>query len=225
VHAGVTVIPMTRLAFLSLCLFLSFPAVSLAEEVPTEELTEEQWLKALRASGSYRHGMEVVDKYISAAFDFGAIAGATHWEDIHDYYIQLARAKGCQKGKAYASGPVEACHRMSGSEPKVIGKDYERGKKRALALAEQTLYPGSVSRVLVVLYDYGYVQGMKHGLRVHNDDIRLAQTYYRSCMARANDAKGAEPCAESSKTWSEKLLERLRARIEAHGLPARSQPE
>ena len=169
--------------------------------------------------------MENVEKYITAAFDLGAIAGATHWEDIHDYYIQLARAKGCQKGKPYATGPVKACHRVSDTEPKVVAKDYEEGRKKTLALADETLYPHLVKRVLIVLYDYGYVQGMKHGLRVHNDDIRLAQTYYRSCMARANDAKGEGPCAKSSNAWADALLKRLQKRVEAHGLPARSRPQ
>jgi hypothetical protein len=44
-------------------------------------------------------------------------------------------------------------------------------------------------------------------------------------MARANDAKGEAPCAESSKKWADKLLARMRQQIEAHGLPARSGPK
>lgn len=209
--------------FLSLALFLSIVPLAVASAEAPE--SDEAWLKELRGSGSYRRGMEVVEKYITAAYDFGAIAGATHWQDIHDYYVELARAKGCEKGKAYASGPVKACHRVSGAEPKMVAKDYQSGKDRALALAEGTLYPHLVRRVLVVLYDYGYVQGLKHGLRVHNDDIRLAQTYYRSCMTRANDAEGEGPCAKSSKAWADALLTRLQRRVEAHGLPARSRTQ
>lgn len=212
---------MIRTLALALCLCtLSFSLAS-AEEPQSEEA----WLKALRGSGSYRRGMEIVDKYIGAAYDLGAIAGATHWEDIHAYYVELARAKGCEKGKPYASGPVKACHRISGTEPKVVGKDYERAKKRTLTLADETMYPHLVRQVLVVLYDYGYVQGLKHGLRVHNDDIRLAQTYYRSCMTRANAAKGEGACAKSSKAWADALLQRLEKRVEARGLPARSKPQ
>ncbi len=216
---------MHRCLALTLGLIVGPLTMASADQPRSEPIqSEEAWLRAVRGSGSYRHGMDNVEKFITAAYDLGAIAGATHWEDIHDYYIQLARAKGCQKGKAHASGPVKACHKVSGTEPKVVAKDYQKGKAKTLALAKDTLYPDLVERVLVVLYDYGYVQGMKHGLRVHNDDIRLAQTYYRACMARANDAEGEGPCAKNSKAWADALLARLVERIEAHGLPARSKP-
>lgn len=189
-----------------------------------ERQSDEAWLAKVRGSGSYREGMAKVDELISAAYDLGAIAGASHWEDIHEYYISLARAKGCQEGTPFATGPVKACHRVSGPEPKVVAKDYANGKRRTLALTEGMIYADLVKRVLLVLYDYGYVQGLKHGLRVHNDEMRLTQTYYRSCMARANDAKGESSCAKSSKSWSNALLTRLRDSVEAHGLPARSKP-
>jgi hypothetical protein len=214
---------MQRVIYVILCTSLLLPSLAGAEEPPTDQAqTPEQWLKALRGSGSYREGLADVRKYVEAAFDLGAIAGASRWEDVHEYYIGLARAKGCQKGKPYSAGPVRACHRVSGPEPKMLGEEYAEGKAKTRALAKDTAYPARVEGVIVVLYDYGYVQGLKHGLRAHNDNIRWAQTYYRSCMERANDARGEEPCAESSKAWADQLLARLKKRIEAHGLPARA---
>ena len=186
--------------------------------------TDEAWLKTLRGSGSYREGMANVDRLVTAAYDIGAIAGASHWEDVHAYYTALARKKGCETGKPYAEGPVKACHVVSGPEPKIIAKDYRRGKSKTVELAAETTHPDLVRRVLLVLYDYGYVQGLKHGLRTHNDDIVLAQTYYRSCMSRANAAKGEPVCAKASKTWSDALLGRLSKRIEGHLLAAEKKP-
>ena len=183
-----------------------------------------QWVKAVRGSGSYQAGMRNVREYIDKAYDIGALKGAAHWEDIHVYFISLARAKGCQRGKAYAEGPVKACHKVTEKEPSVTGPDYRAGLTQVTEVADDTHYPGRVRIVLTSLYDYGYVQGMKHGLRVHNDDIRLAQTYYKSCMARATSNKGEKACATGSKEWSEAQVARLKKRIEAHGLPAGAMP-
>ncbi|MGB5701253.1 MAG: hypothetical protein WBM48_00425 [Polyangiales bacterium] len=216
---------MARFLSLVLCLSMWLPSIAAAEAGSKAPATEDEWVKALRGSGSYREGLDAVRELVERAYDLGGIAGASHWEDVHEYYSGVARAKGCQRGKPFADGPVKACHQVTGSEPGVVGPDYKDGMAKTVSLAEETLYPSLVKRVLVVLYDYGYVQGMKYGLRFHNDDIRLAQTYYRSCMARANDAKGEAPCAESSKKWADKLLARMRQQIEAHGLPARSGPK
>jgi hypothetical protein len=205
---------------LMFCMLLPWASSASAEEADSKPLTEEQWLKALRGSGSYRTGMENVRRLIDRAYDEGAIRGAKHWEDMRDYYISLGREEGCQRGKPFAEGPVKQCHRTQGPQPKITGKDYDAGLRTVVKLSDQTLYPGVVRRILVVLYDYGYVQGMKHGLRSHNDEIRWRQSYYRSCMARSSGSKGERACADGSKQWADTVIDGLRKRIEAHGLPA-----
>jgi len=90
--------------------------------------------------------------------------------------------------------------------------------------ALESMYPDLVRKVLFVIYDYGYVQGMKHGVRSHNDQLRWAQTYYKSCVERANDAEHEPACAEASKIWADALLEKLGKQIEAHGLPVGKKP-
>ena len=216
---------MARSFLLALCLVLWLPSLAAAEEAREAPQTEEEWLKELRGSGSYREGLDKVRELVERAYDLGGIAGASHWEGVHQYYTGVARAKGCERGKPLADGPVEVCHQLAGPEPKMVGRNYKEGMADTVALAEQTAYPALVRRVLVVLYDYGYVQGMKYGLRSHNDDIRLAQTYYRACMAHASDARGEPTCANSSKKWANELLARLKKQIEAHGLPARGGPK
>ena len=202
-----------------LAIFLSASSIN-ADDLESNE----DWVKEVRGSGSYQAGLRNVRNLMEAAYDIGALKGAAHWEDIHSYFTSLARAKGCARGKKYAEGPVEVCHKVTGKEPPITGPDYEAGLKKVTAMANATLYPDTVRRVLKSLYDYGYVQGMKHGVRVHNDDIRLAQTYYRSCMSRVSKPEGEASCASGSKGWSEALVARLRKRIEAHGLPAGKAP-
>jgi hypothetical protein len=114
---------------------------------------------------------------------------------------------------------------VSKAEPKVPGSPYKKGKAELATMSLESLYPELVRKVLFVIYDYGYVQGMKHGLRKHNDDIAWAQTYYKSCVARVNDAEHEPVCAKASKAWSEALLHRLRKQIEAHGLPVGEKPK
>ena len=60
---------MTRALVLvfSLLSFWSSPAS--AEEAKSEPMTEEQWLKTLRGSGSYQTGMNNVRRLIDAAYD------------------------------------------------------------------------------------------------------------------------------------------------------------
>jgi len=186
---------------------------------------DEQWLVALRHSGSYQEGVKQVREKLELSYDMGAVNGASHWETIHDYYIELARAKGCNKGTPYADGPVKACHRVSTSEPKLLGAPYKKGRDEIVALSLESLYPHLVRKVLFVIYDYGYVQGMKHVLRKNSDDLRWAQAFYRSCVARANDAAHEPVCASASKAWSDGLLKRMRREIEAHGLPAGKKPK
>ena len=199
-----------------LCAWLLVPSLADAEG----DAGDEQWLVALRHSGSYQKGMKHVREKLELSYDMGAVNGASHWETIHDYYIGLARAKGCKKGTPYADGPVKACHKMSKSEPKLLGAPYKKGRDEIVALSLESLYPGLVRKVLFVIYDYGYVQGMKHVLRKNNDDLRWTQAFYKSCFARANDAAHEPACARASKAWSEGLLNGLRRQIEAHGLPA-----
>ena len=203
------------------CSYFFLPTVISAEERPEQPQSEEQWLAALRGSDTYREGLGNVDRFVDEAYDLGAIAGASHWEDMNEYYTGLARAKGCEKGKPFADGPVKACHRVEGTAPKLVGRDHEEGMAKAVALAKETSYPDRIEPVVVLLYDYGYFQGLKHGIRVHNMSMRLTQTYFRACMERANSGKGETSCAEGSKAWTAKLLERVRQRVETHGLPSR----
>jgi hypothetical protein len=215
---------MNQLLPFALCLCVLSPSAAGAEEPQEQPQTEEQWLKALRGSDTYREGRDNVSRFVDQAYDLGAIAGASHWDDMNEYYAGLARAKGCETGKPFADGPVKACHRVEGPEPKLVGRDHAEGMAKAVALAEETSYPDRIEPVLVLLYDYGYVQGLKHGIRVNNESIRLRQTYFRACMARANGGKGEPACAEGAKTWTTKLLDRVHQRVETHALPARSKP-
>lgn len=185
---------------------------------------DEQWVKAVRGSGSYQEGLRKVRDLVDRAYDIGAIKGAAYWDGIHEYFLSLARAKGCEQGTPYADGPVKACLQVSGKEPAVTGPPYRAGLSEVSAMATNTLYPERIEPMLKNLYDYGYVQGMKHGVRAHNDDIRISQAYYRSCMLRASSNEGERACAEGSKTWSAALVERWRRRIEAHGLPVAKAP-
>jgi hypothetical protein len=169
--------------------------------------------------------MKQVREKIDFAYDLGAVKGASHWETIHGYYIELARAKGCKKGAPYADGPIKTCHEVSKAQPKLLGASYKKGRTKIVALSLESLDPELVRKVLFVIHDYGYVQGMKHGLRKHNDDLRWKQSFYESCIARANDAEHEPACAKASKSWSEALLKRLRAQVEAHGLPVGKKPE
>jgi hypothetical protein len=199
--------------------FLSSPA---GAEQGESAQTEERWLAELRGSGTYHKGITSVREYVDAAYDEGAIAGASHWEDIHEYYIGLARMKGCQKGQPFTEGPIHACHQVSGPAPRLTGSTYAKAKKLALKRADKSSYPERVRPVLEILFEYGYVQGLKHGLRVHNEEIRFRQSYYRSCMTRGNSARAEPVCAKSSKAWADALLQKLEKQMEAHGLPARS---
>ncbi len=97
---------MTRVLSLLLCAWLLLPSLASAEE----HAGDEQWLVALRHSGSYQEGVKQVREKLELSYDMGAVNGASHWETIHDYYIELARAKGCKKGKRDADGPVKVCH-------------------------------------------------------------------------------------------------------------------
>lgn len=206
---------MSRIACtLSLCLVAALPSSARAEGEPDSAT----WVRSVRGSGTYQKGLASVRGLVEEAYDKGALRGASHWENVHEYYQELARMKGCERGKPHAEGPIKECHRVTGPEPELVGSDYRDGMAEVEKVAEKTAYPDVVRRILVVLYDYGYLQGLKHGVRVHNEDIRLAQTYYRSCMKRANDSGGERACATGSKEWSDSLLAGIKKRIEAHGL-------
>jgi hypothetical protein len=212
---------MRRFLLLLLCAWFLLPS-PVSAEGPADD---EQSLASLRHSGTYQKGLKAVRDKIEFAYDLGAVRGASHWETVHNYYVGLARTKGCQKGAPFADGPVKACHKVSKAKPKVPGSPYKKGKGELATVSLESLYPELVRKVLFVIYDYGYVQGMKHGLRHHNDDIVWAQTYYKSCVARANDAEHEPVCAKASKAWSEALLDRLGKQIEAHGLPVGEKPK
>jgi hypothetical protein len=182
--------------------------------------SEKAWLLQLRGSGMYKEGLEAVHSKIDAAYDLGAIAGARRWEKIREYYIEVARSKGCKKGKPHAQGPVKACHRVSTQQPKIIGQAYKAGQAKIVAISRESLDPKTVHKILASIYDYGYVQGMKHGWRHYNDEMEWAETYYRSCITRATDSEHEPVCAKASRAWADAAIERLRKRVEAHGLPA-----
>lgn len=217
---------MTRLLFALLAAFVLAPTLATAEAPKAEApLTEEQRLVKLRNSGTYKQGLERANSKIEHAYDLAAVKGSAHWEAIHSYYLELAKATGCKTGKPHATGPVKACHKPSVDEPQLLGDGYKSGRREITAYSKESLYSELVGRVLFVVYDYGYVQGMKHGIRLHNDELRWAQTFYKSCMARVNDAQHEPTCARASTKWSEGLLEKLRAQIESHGLPAGKKPK
>lgn len=206
------------MAYLIACLLavgLVLPGSARAEE----RKSDDAWLKELRASGAYRQGRDYVSKVVDQAYDIGAVAGASHWEDVHAYYTRLARSQGCEKGSSSDSGHVRACPRVSSTRPKLTGVAYAEGLRDAEKLALDKRHGELLRRVLALLYDYGYVQGLKHGLLVHNDDIRLTQEYYRACIERARLAAMEPMCAEAAKAWSRTLLAGLNGRIEAHGIP------
>ena len=207
---------LTVLVFASLLL----PSLAGADEA----VSEEQALAMLRHSGSYQEGMKKVREKLEHAYDIGAVVGAAQWEKLHDYYIEVARAKGCKKGVPFAEGPVQACHKVTTPEIKPLGSRYKKGRMDVIALSSESFYPELVKKVLLVIYDYGYVQGAKHVLRKHNDDLLWAQSFYRSCIARANDAAHEPTCANASKRWSQGVLRRLRDEVEAHGLPTGKEP-
>jgi hypothetical protein len=209
---------MHRLFALALFL-LSLPAVASAESPPPEAQSDANDLTMLRKSGTYQGGLAHAREFFDMAYDLGAVRGLTRWKVVHAYYLELADAKGCKKGMPFAKGPVEACRKVKGSEPKLLGKGYKEGKREVIEHSKQTLYPDLVEKVLLVVYDYGYVKGMKHGLRRYNDDILWGQRYYKSCLQRANDAEHEPVCASASKEWSDGLLERLRGELGSHGLP------
>ena len=106
---------MTRALVLVFSLLSLWSSPASAEEAKSEPMTEEQWLKTLRGSGSYQTGMNNVRRLIDAAYDDGAIAGARHWGDMREYYIGLARQEGCRRGKPYAEGPVACFRRQAGT--------------------------------------------------------------------------------------------------------------
>ncbi|MFW2390357.1 MAG: hypothetical protein ACN4G0_18625 [Polyangiales bacterium] len=209
---------MHRLFALALCLFL-LPVIASAESPPSETQSDANDLTRLRKSGTYQDGLAHAREFFDMAYDVGAVRGLTRWKVIHGYYLELADAKGCKKGMPFAKGPVQACRKIKGREPELLGKGYKEGKREVIEHSTLTLYPDLAEKVLLIVYDYGYAKGMKHGLRRYNDDILWGQTFYKSCLQRANDSEHEPICASASKEWSEGLLDRLRAELESHGLP------
>lgn len=209
---------MHRLLTLALCLSL-LPAVASAESPPPEPQSEAADLAMLRKSGTYLDGLAHAREFFDMAYDVGAVRGAARWKVVHGYYLELARTNGCKKGLPFAKGPVKACHKTKGREPELLEKGYKEGKREVVEHSKQTLYPDLVEKVLLIVYDYGYVKGMKHGLRRYNDDILWGRTYYKSCLQRVNDGEHEPICASASKEWSVALLTRLRGELASHGLP------
>jgi len=197
-----------------LCVCLLFPRVARAEDTEGAQ-SEASALAALRHSRSYQDGLKQVRESLERVYDMGAVRGAAWWETKHGYFLQLASAKGCAKGLPYSEGPVKACDQVPGPEPKLLGPPYEQGRKEIATLSEQSPYPELTRKIEIVIFDYGYVQGMKHGLRKNNDNLRWTQAYYKACVERANDAKHEPACASASKAWSKALLSKMLATIDA----------
>lgn len=208
---------MIRILLFAVC--VSLGGASASAESPEQESDD---LLLLRKSGTYQRGLSYARELFDLAYDKGAVRGATHWKSIHEHYLGLAQAIGCKKGIPFADGPARACRKLESNEPSLLGAGYEAGKREVEQQSTQSIYPDLVRNVLLVVYDYGYVQGMRHGLRRHNADIVWGQTYYKSCLERANDAEHEPVCASASKGWSKALLERMRRELESHGLPARA---
>lgn len=204
------------------CLALWSPA---GAEEAKQTKRDEQWLTELRNSASYKKGLEEMREKVDFAYDLGAIAGAKHWETVHSYYSELARANGCKAATQLADGPTEACHPPSGPEPTLRSAQYESGREQVIALSRETSRPTRAQDVLVNIYDYGYVQGMKHGLRQHHDDLEWKQAYYKACVTRTASAQAEPVCSSESKRWSTALLDRLSKQIESFGASASKKTE
>ena len=209
---------MFRLILMALCLTcLALRSPAGAEEAQPQTKSEEQWLVELRNSASYEKGLEEIRQRVDLAYDSGAIAGAKHWETVNSYYFTLARAKGCKTAMQLADGPTKECQKVAGSEPTLRGAEYQKGRDQIVALSRETLRPTRTQDVLLNIYDFGYVQGMRHGLRQHHDDLEWKQAYYKACVTRTADAQSEPVCATESKRWSAALLDRLSKQIESFG--------
>lgn len=210
---------MSRISLTLACLACLTLARSVAaEETPAEPKSEEQWLLNLRNSSSYKKGMETMHADVDLAYDHGAVAGAKHWETVHGYYLDLAVANGCKDGMQFAEGPVRSCEKVPRAKPTLRGPDYQRGQAVVTGLARDTLRPARVQSVLLSIFDYGYVQGLRHGIRAHNDDLEWKEAYYKACITRANDAEAEPMCAEKSKTWSAAVLVKIKKQVQSFGL-------
>ncbi|KPK16007.1 MAG: hypothetical protein AMJ62_07420 [Myxococcales bacterium SG8_38] len=209
---------MSRIVFAVSCVVSLFVApFATAEEEKQQPKTEEQWLVELRNSATYKKGAELIRQRIDFAYDAGAVRGAKHWETAHAYYVDLAGANGCKKGMELADDPVKSCRKVSGPEPALRGDRYEKGRAEISALSAEALRPARAQSVLINIYDYGYVQGLEHGLRARNESMEWTQRYYASCITRANKADAEPVCSRESKAWSAAAFEKLRAQIESFG--------
>jgi hypothetical protein len=205
---------MQQLVSALLCLWLLSPSVGRAEEAELAA-SEESELAALRHSRSYQEGITQVRDSLERAYDLGAVRGAAWWQTKHDYFLELATAKGCAKGSPYSEGPVKVCNPVSEPAPKLLGPPYEQGRKEIASLSRETPYPELTRKIEIVIFDYGYVQGMKHGLRKNNDNLRWTQAYYKACVQRVGDPKHEPECASASTTWSKNLLDEMYSTIDA----------
>jgi hypothetical protein len=210
---------MSRIMLMAACLASSSFALSATanEPAPKQPKTEEQWLVELRNSASYKKGLEAMHGNVDFAYDQGAVRGAKHWETVHRYYLDLATANGCKDGMRLAEGPVRSCQNVPSLAPALGGAPYEEGKKEVMNLAREALRPARAQSVLLSIFDYGYIQGMRHGLRVHNDDLEWKQAYYQACVTRANDAAAEPTCSEKAKAWSAAVLERIKKQLDHFG--------
>jgi hypothetical protein len=210
---------MSRIICTLACLACFTPALwAAADEAPSQPNSEEQWLLDLRNSASYKKGMETMHADVDLAYDRGAIRGAKHWEMVHRYYLDLAVANGCKDSMQFAEGPLRSCEKVPRTKPTLRGPDYQEGQKEVAALAHDTRRPAGVHSVLLSIFDYGYVQGLRHGLRAHNDDLEWKEAYYKACITRANEAEAEPMCAERSKIWSAAVLAKIKKQIESFGL-------
>ncbi len=196
---------------------LAFGFAARAEEAKREPVTQEQWLAELRNSVTYREGLEEVRGKVEAAYDFGAIQGVLHWQQVHEHYLELARAQGCKTALPFVEGPLQACVKVRGPEPRHRGNEYREGHEKIETLASKAKWKVPVESVLLSIYDYGYVKGMKHGLRVNNDNLEWKQAYYEACITRANQAKAEPICSRESIVWSKAMLDKLQKQIEGFG--------
>lgn len=187
------------------------------EGAPAKPKTEEQWLAELRNSASYKKGLEAMHADVDLAYDRGAIRGAKHWETIHRYYLDLGAARGCKDSLQFVQGPIRTCEKVAATAPALRGTPYEEGQKEITDFVKEAGRPVRARSVLLSIFDYGYVQGLRHGLRFHNDDLEWKEAYYKACITRANEAEAEPLCAERAKIWSASVLENLKKQIDAFG--------
>lgn len=100
------------LSFL-LCLWVLTPSFAAAQEPADAESSIEE----LRSSHPYREGLDEVFSKFQLAYD----SGAKQWSANHEYFMEVARTRGCESGAPYGDGSTKACGKVSKAQPTFLG--------------------------------------------------------------------------------------------------------